>query len=312
MIEGRAIARTFWGKAWCDNLERYSDFANRLPRGPHLRPQRLGHGPADRRRAGDGARERQRAVPDLHRDRALSPRRWRALIRRLRGPDRLARGAPAGPVLASGDGDADPPGGRPLPVAQGDRVRVLLPRLGGDVQARRGDPLRRRRAPRRRARAALPAAAGRSAGPALRGQPRAVCRTQARGTRKRIAGTALGEVFGIELDESPPAGSMHPAPASRTRRGPGAGRRRDSAWTGSRPRSRSSPRGAPPRGPSRSQERPVGSIPRGFPLPASGDQRVTERRTRARWTAAVGPHSESHPRTRPGRRISLDSSARRP
>lgn len=28
-----AIARTFWGRAWCDNLERYSDFANRLPRG---------------------------------------------------------------------------------------------------------------------------------------------------------------------------------------------------------------------------------------------------------------------------------------
>ena len=33
LIEGRTIARTFWGKAWCDNLERYSDFANRLPRG---------------------------------------------------------------------------------------------------------------------------------------------------------------------------------------------------------------------------------------------------------------------------------------
>lgn len=28
-----AVARTFWGKAWCDNLERYSDYANRLPRG---------------------------------------------------------------------------------------------------------------------------------------------------------------------------------------------------------------------------------------------------------------------------------------
>src|SRR5271169_5552488 len=27
------IARTFWGKAWCENLERYSDFENRLPRG---------------------------------------------------------------------------------------------------------------------------------------------------------------------------------------------------------------------------------------------------------------------------------------
>lgn len=28
-----AIAKSFWGKSWCENLERYSDFANRLPRG---------------------------------------------------------------------------------------------------------------------------------------------------------------------------------------------------------------------------------------------------------------------------------------
>jgi uncharacterized Zn finger protein len=32
-IGGRAIATTFWGRAWCDNLERYSDDANRIPRG---------------------------------------------------------------------------------------------------------------------------------------------------------------------------------------------------------------------------------------------------------------------------------------
>jgi uncharacterized Zn finger protein len=32
-IEGRKIAQSFWGKAWCDNLERYSDFESRLPRG---------------------------------------------------------------------------------------------------------------------------------------------------------------------------------------------------------------------------------------------------------------------------------------
>jgi len=32
-LDGKAIARTFWGKAWCDNLESYSDYANRLPRG---------------------------------------------------------------------------------------------------------------------------------------------------------------------------------------------------------------------------------------------------------------------------------------
>lgn len=30
---GRAIATTFWGKSWCDNLESYSDYENRLPRG---------------------------------------------------------------------------------------------------------------------------------------------------------------------------------------------------------------------------------------------------------------------------------------
>ncbi len=32
-IEGRTIAKTFWGAAWCQNLERYGDYANRLPRG---------------------------------------------------------------------------------------------------------------------------------------------------------------------------------------------------------------------------------------------------------------------------------------
>ena len=33
VINGSKIVKTFWGKAWCDNLQRYSDFANRLPRG---------------------------------------------------------------------------------------------------------------------------------------------------------------------------------------------------------------------------------------------------------------------------------------
>ena len=33
VIAGRKIAHTFWGTAWCKNLESYSDYANRLPRG---------------------------------------------------------------------------------------------------------------------------------------------------------------------------------------------------------------------------------------------------------------------------------------
>ena len=32
-IDGLTIARSFWGRSWCANLERYSDYENRLPRG---------------------------------------------------------------------------------------------------------------------------------------------------------------------------------------------------------------------------------------------------------------------------------------
>jgi len=32
-VEGRTIAHSFWGKAWCSHLESYSDYENRLPRG---------------------------------------------------------------------------------------------------------------------------------------------------------------------------------------------------------------------------------------------------------------------------------------
>lgn len=33
VIQGRTIAATAWGKAWCANMESYSDYSNRLPRG---------------------------------------------------------------------------------------------------------------------------------------------------------------------------------------------------------------------------------------------------------------------------------------
>ncbi|MBS1992379.1 MAG: SWIM zinc finger family protein [Cyanobacteria bacterium SZAS LIN-3] len=32
-IDGRKIARTFWAMKWCEHLESFSDYANRLPRG---------------------------------------------------------------------------------------------------------------------------------------------------------------------------------------------------------------------------------------------------------------------------------------
>jgi len=43
-ITGRKIAKTFWGEAWCDHLESFSDYANRLPRGrTYLRNRSVCH-----------------------------------------------------------------------------------------------------------------------------------------------------------------------------------------------------------------------------------------------------------------------------
>ena len=33
VIQGRKIAKTWWGEAWCENLERYADYESRLDRG---------------------------------------------------------------------------------------------------------------------------------------------------------------------------------------------------------------------------------------------------------------------------------------
>lgn len=33
IVQGRTIAKNWWGKAWCDNLEQYADFESRLDRG---------------------------------------------------------------------------------------------------------------------------------------------------------------------------------------------------------------------------------------------------------------------------------------
>lgn len=33
VVEGREIVKNWWGRAWCENLERYADFENRIERG---------------------------------------------------------------------------------------------------------------------------------------------------------------------------------------------------------------------------------------------------------------------------------------
>ena len=161
-IEGRTIARTFWGEAWCDNLERYSDYANRLPRGRtyvrngsvvdlQVAPGR-DHGARQRlddvRREGDGGPVRERAgMPSARTARALSTRSSNSSGTLLQGRD--------GAALRAEDGA--------VPVAEGDHLHLQLSGLGVDVQARRGGAVRDRRATGSSARAALHAPQGRSA-----------------------------------------------------------------------------------------------------------------------------------------------------
>ena len=85
VIEGRLIARSFWGRAWCDNLERYSDYENRLPRGRtyarngsvlHLS---IGKGRVDALVQGSETYEVEVKVEPV------ASRRWRHLVGRCAG-----------------------------------------------------------------------------------------------------------------------------------------------------------------------------------------------------------------------------------
>src|SRR5205823_9038647 len=79
-VEGRKIVGSFWGKAWCDNLEQYSDFANRLPRGrSYLRngsviDLRIAAGRVDALVCGTEVYEVALAIGELSRS------RWRTMV----------------------------------------------------------------------------------------------------------------------------------------------------------------------------------------------------------------------------------------
>ena len=84
-IEGRAIAHTFWGKAWCSNLESYSDYSNRLPRGrTYVRngsvlDLQIGKGEIAALVSGSSVYTVKIAI------RALEQRRWKTIIEQCSG-----------------------------------------------------------------------------------------------------------------------------------------------------------------------------------------------------------------------------------
>ena len=82
---GLAIAKSFWGKAWCDNLERYSDLESRLPRGrTYVRrgaviDLKVTAGKVTARVSGSELYEIEISID------ALPPVRWRALLKECAG-----------------------------------------------------------------------------------------------------------------------------------------------------------------------------------------------------------------------------------
>lgn len=85
VLQGSKPARTFWGKAWCDNLLRYSDFANRMPRGRsyvrngHVLDLRIGAGKVTAKVAGTRVYSIEIGI------RPVDGARWRALCRECAG-----------------------------------------------------------------------------------------------------------------------------------------------------------------------------------------------------------------------------------
>jgi len=81
----RHIATTFWGQAWCDNLERYADFANRLPRGRTY----LRNGSVVDLVVGKGKVEARVAGSELYevtiRMAPMAKARWRRVVARCTG-----------------------------------------------------------------------------------------------------------------------------------------------------------------------------------------------------------------------------------
>jgi hypothetical protein len=144
-IEGRTIAQSFWGKSWCTNLERYSDYANRVPRGRTY----VRNGSVVDLQIAKGTVTAMVAGSELYKIKItiapVAAARWKALCRDCAGTidslvellqGRLAKGRD-GPSLSGGR--------RSVSVAQGNQTVLQLSGRGRHVQTRCGGALWRRR-----------------------------------------------------------------------------------------------------------------------------------------------------------------------
>ena len=221
----RQLATTFWGQEWFDNLDRYADLANRLPRGRTY----LRNGSVLDLVIAAGRVEAYVAGGELYRVTIgiapLAKPRWRRVVARCTGRIGslvgLLRGELSDDVLAvltdTKDGLFPEPREMTLDCSCPDSAEVckhVAAALYGvgirlDVRPELFFVLRQVD------QAELLSSA--TAGAVSRGRP---------ATGKRIADDRLSAVFGIELEAAPPARAARPSRRSKSPRARVSGRRR--------------------------------------------------------------------------------------
>jgi uncharacterized Zn finger protein len=217
----RQLTTTFWGKAWSDNLQRYADLANRLPRGGAY----LRNGSVLDLTIAAGRVEAYVAGSELYRVTIgiapMAKARWRRVVARCTGRIGslvgLLRGELSADVLAvltdAADGLFPEPREMTLDCSCPDRARVCkhiaaaLYGVGIRLDARPELFFVLRQVDQ----AEMLSSA--TVGVVSRARP---------ATGKRIADDRLSAVFGIELEQAPPGRAHRPAGASKRRRAPGS------------------------------------------------------------------------------------------
>ncbi len=234
VIEGRKIATTFWGESWCDNLERYSDFANRLPRGRSY----ARHGSVIDLQIAPGVVTALVSGSDVYQVRvevdALAESRWRAVCRDVSGAIEsvieLLQGRLSDRVMTRlcADGTGLFPSPREIDFACScpdgawmcKHVAAVLYGVGARLDREPGLLFTLRRVKE----ADLVGGAGARAAAAL-----VSGRGGAPGSRRIADESSLSDVFGIEVAREPRPQPSGGASSSRTPTMPAARRRRDKA-----------------------------------------------------------------------------------
>ena len=202
-IEGRKIAKSFWGKSWCTNLERYSDYANRLPRGrSYVRnglvvDLQIAKGEVAAMVSGSELYDVKITIAPV------AATRWKAICRDCAGTINSLVELLQGRLAKGRDGSGLPGRRRPVSGAERNQALVQLSGLGRHVQARRGGALRRRRPARRTAAVAVRAARRRRKRVARRRRAglSAVSKS-APAAAKVLDDGDVAALFGLEMAES--------------------------------------------------------------------------------------------------------------